>query len=379
MTLDSALGSQMTPTEPYTYSSLKSLSLADLEKLKSSLEKRIAEITQRNIQSPFGDRYDAEGKLIPRPPNSFILFTREIRADEMNKARKLKEVDSNLKILTVANESLARRWRGLDDKTKLCWKVMSLQNKYQTMEANPWFRFLRAEKKKTKAKEKDTIKSFNIAKKRKRINGEAEVVCQKKIREEKRENHLMNTFSDASTPDEDGIFADLVPLLKLTEQGQSYKSLPILCEEEEISPSFSYSSEDESNDSSIFMLDSSSTKQTSTFYQSTLDEEEEESVYTRDMSFEQEFVFPELEEKWGTQEEVASGGLHEEGALNSLKSISSQSVCEDTLYSGPFTGADRTQLLSSYLLSPWSFDQQLTESEDHPKTEEIFGKDLFFP
>ena len=102
---------------------------------------------KRKVKSPFGDRYSAEGKLIPRPPNSFLLFTREIRAEEMSKVRKLKQKDINVNILTLGNKNLANRWRKLDDKSRLCWKLLSLQARYQTLKDNPWFKFLRAEKK----------------------------------------------------------------------------------------------------------------------------------------------------------------------------------------------------------------------------------------
>ena len=358
MTLDSALGSRSFQTTSYTYSSLQKLSQANLEEVKSSLEKKIAEIVKRKVKSPFGDRCSAEGKIIPRPPNSFLLFTREIRAEEMDKARKLKQKDVNVNILTLANKNLANKWRKLDDKTRLCWKILSLQGKHQTLEVNPWFKFLRAEKKTIQTSQKDKLASKDKPRNLKRANVEPEHVCQKKAKTENIKSEVSTPSLGRYAPDEDEIFSGLVTLEQLPEQKLSDQLLCILNPVEELNFLSDSSSTLSDSEEDLY-----STEPTFSFDQLISDEEQEGGVNSWDMSFQQEFVFPKLDENWDIVGEEAYGGLSEGRLQSSSMLLNSQSVDEDAFYRSLFSSHDQAQSYSSYLLSRWDSDKEPKEEE----------------
>ena len=366
MTLDSALGSRAFQTTSYTYSSLQKLSQANLEEVKSSLEKKIAEIVKRKVKSPFGDRYSAEGKLIPRPPNSFLLFTREIRAEEMSKVRKLKQKDINVNILTLGNKNLANRWRKLDDKSRLCWKLLSLQARYQTLKDNPWFKFLRAEKKSIQTSQKDKLASNDKSRNLKRANVEIEHVCPKKAKTENIKSEVSTPSLGRYAPDEDEIFSGLVSLEQLPEQKLNDQLLCILKQDDELNPL-----SDSSSNLSGSEEDWYSSEPTFQFDQLISDEEQEDEVNSCVMSFQQESAFPELDENRGVVGVEAYGGLCEGGLQSFSMPLSSQSIDEDAFYRSLFSSHDQAQSYSSYLLSRWDADKEPKAGEGAPNLDDI--------
>lgn len=103
----------LTPNEIVYYSQLYSLKEKDISKPKN--------------------------KIIPRPPNEFILFSMKIR-----KTDKLKKLKKFPKLIAI---ELGNLWRNLPQEEKNFWKIKAYHVKIKHLKDNPGYKFKSTKKK----------------------------------------------------------------------------------------------------------------------------------------------------------------------------------------------------------------------------------------